>query len=958
VVFAAPGVLQLITSSNPANGGSNRITAGSGNNFIIGGVGNNTIVAGSGNDVVIGQDGEMTFYTGVVTVGCQDWLSQGWGEQCGSQWNQTYGWYTETFTGGLLDYVTSLDPTYTGETASITLGNGTDIVIGGTGNDIITVGNGCDIVIGDNGNVTYTQQGVLSVIQTSNPTDGGNNTITAGNGNDFILGGVGVNTITAGYGNDVIVGHDGILTFSTQSSDWDNPNWVCGIGSALLSVVSTDFGYGGNVVISAGTGNDVVIAGEGVDKITLTNGNDVVIGDDGLVDFNEGGALSLIESTNPAQGGGDTINLGNGNDFVIGGGGANIINTGTGDSAIIGANGTMNFCGWNPRSWDNDCWIDFDDTILSYMTSTSPSIGGNNVITAGSGQNVIIGGGPGANTITAGNGGDTIIGANGNVSFLAPGIDGVVQTSNPTNAGNETITAGTGNNRILGGSGSNKITTTGAGSNIIFGANGVLTFVDDDIEGDSTLLAFSGITCQGSNGWIEYLDGLLVSAVSTSLNTGGTNTIVAGAGQNLIVGGAGSNTITAGNGQNIVIGHNGQVTFCGAGFIQLVESIDPTSGPSMGTDVISVGSGNNIVIAGLGAGSITGGNGSNIVFGDQGEVSFGNFYWYQVWNQPWDAVEDCVAVQAQTIDPAQGGNDSITLGTGHNVVFGGAGNDTIRTGSSGNIIFGGDGSVSFSSGGWVTSASINNPGDSGTDTIYNGTTKAVVLSGNNDEIIGTTQFPVWQMESGPAPTGEDTSPDLTEAELEPVVVEAEAIWAQVLGPDSARLAILNGITVQVGELPAGMLGATVGDVIYIDNDAAGWGWFVDPTASGDSEFRASSTAGVLTAIPGSAASGHMDLLSTVLHELGNAMGFPEDTGQDVTGKVLEPGTRRLPVLDAASGATSVPAIDWTAIENLNAQTLSQLDGDGSWVDSFVNTAGQNGKHHHPNLGLRIKPLNN
>ena len=38
----------------------------------------------------------------------------------------------------------------------------------------------------------------------------------------------------------------------------------------------------------------------------------------------------------------------------------------------------------------------------------------------------------------------------------------------------------------------------------------------------------------------------------------------------------------------------------------------------------------------------------------------------------------------------------------------------------------------------------------------------------------------------------------------------------------------------------------------------------------------------------------MDLLSTVLHELGNAMGFAEDNGQDVTGMTLAAGIRRLP----------------------------------------------------------------
>src|SRR5581483_1133808 len=57
-------------------------------------------------------------------------------------------------------------------------------------------------------------------------------------------------------------------------------------------------------------------------------------------------------------------------------------------------------------------------------------------------------------------------------------------------------------------------------------------------------------------------------------------------------------------------------------------------------------------------------------------------------------------VSAQTIDttsgnaPAIGGNDSITLNYGQNVVFGGGGSDTIDIhGVGANVVVGGDGSV-------------------------------------------------------------------------------------------------------------------------------------------------------------------------------------------------------------------------------------------------------------------------
>lgn len=98
----------------------------------------------------------------------------------------------------------------------------------------------------------------------------------------------------------------------------------------------------------------------------------------------------------------------------------------------------------------------------------------------------------------------------------------------------------------------------------------------------------------------------------------------------------------------------------------------------------------------------------------------------------------------------------------------------------------------------------------------------------------------------------------------------------------------------VSDLPGQLLGATTGDTIVLDGTAAGYGWFVDPTPLGNHEFPLALANGVFAASPGSAAYGRMDLLTTVLHELGNAMGFAEDLGQDVTGATLQAGVRRLP----------------------------------------------------------------
>ena len=151
---------------------------------------------------------------------------------------------------------------------------------------------------------------------------------------------------------------------------------------------------------------------------------------------------------------------------------------------------------------------------------------------------------------------------------------------------------------------------------------------------------------------------------------------------------------------------------------------------------------------------------------------------------------------------------------------------------------------------------------------------------------------ILQVAAASAPAGFAAA--LTDGELASIVVEAKALWTAALGASDTRLAVLDSINVQIGILPQGVLGETTGDTIIIDSSAAGWGWFVDPTARDNSEFQVRVSSVAFAASPSSPASGRIDLLTTVLHEMGNAMGFAEDLSRDVTGMVLQAGERRLP----------------------------------------------------------------
>ena len=89
-------------------------------------------------------------------------------------------------------------------------------------------------------------------------------------------------------------------------------------------------------------------------------------------------------------------------------------------------------------------------------------------------------------------------------------------------------------------------------------------------------------------------------------------------------------------------------------------------------------------------------------------------------------------------------------------------------------------------------------------------------------------------------------------------------------------------------------------------DAAGRGWFVDPTPNDNSEFtHAANAAGTdLFTDPSNAAAGHLDLLTTVAHEMGHVLGLDDttaaSTAHDLMFIDLVDGERRLP--DAADVA--------------------------------------------------------
>jgi hypothetical protein len=131
------------------------------------------------------------------------------------------------------------------------------------------------------------------------------------------------------------------------------------------------------------------------------------------------------------------------------------------------------------------------------------------------------------------------------------------------------------------------------------------------------------------------------------------------------------------------------------------------------------------------------------------------------------------------------------------------------------------------------------------------------------------------------------------------VVSAALGRLQQAGVQASLLAELANVVVEIGQLAPGKLGlAYVGqDRIVVDANAAGHGWFVDPTPLQDEEFLGGRFAG-----PGSAAEGRMDLLSVVLHEMGHIAGLVDWDGSELMAGELAQGRRTAHALDQVFGS--------------------------------------------------------
>ncbi|NKL52921.1 M10 family metallopeptidase, partial [Rhizobium leguminosarum] len=620
---------------------ANTITGGTGNDLLDGGAGNDTLAGGTGNDIYV-VDSASDVINEAVNAGTDEIRTALATYSIAALVNVENLTYTgsASFTGT----GNALANTITGGAGTDTLngGAGADSLIGGAGDDTYIVDNAGDSVtenaaagtdtvktvlanytIGNNvENLTYA--GTAAFVGTGNSLA---NTITGGVGNDTLNGGAGADTMIGGAGDDTYI-----------------------VDNASDSVAEN--AAAGTDTVKTGLANYTI--GNNVEKLSYT----------GSADFT--GTGNALANTITGGAGNDTLDGGAGNDTLIGGAGNDIYVVDSASDVIteLASAGTDEIR-TSLATYSIAALINVEK--LSYTGSANFTGTGNalaNTITGGAGHDTL-NGGAGDDTLIGGAGDDTYIVDNAGDSVAenaAAGTDTVktVLASYTLAANVESLTyigtvafAGTGNDLdnvitgaaaidTLSGGAGNDTLNGGAGADTLIGGAGDDTYIVDN-AGDSV----AENADEGADTVRTALAAYTLGANVENLTYGGTAAFV-GTGNSLantITGGVGNDTLNGAAGADILIGG-------ASSDIYIVDDLADvvTEGLNEGTDLIRT------VLSSYALTNIA--NVENLAF-----IGTGDF-----------------------IGTGNALANTITGGTGNDLLDGGAGNDTLA-GGTGNDIY-------------------------------------------------------------------------------------------------------------------------------------------------------------------------------------------------------------------------------------------------------------------------------
>ncbi|MDA7915380.1 hypothetical protein N9B98_03855, partial [bacterium] len=765
--FTADGTLQLIESTNLGTGARDTIVLSDGTNHVIAGLGDDDIDVGGGTNFVHGEEGKLEVQsdgsdtTLITTLNAEAGtdadiddidIGAGFNVVIGGAAGDTVdvnGTATDaqsyvigdsgsitlqTSTGNLLS-IESTEYDYGGADV-INLIAGTNAVIGGASGDEISAEAGTNTILGDAGKATFTADGTLQLIESTNLGTGARDTIVLSDGTNHVIAGLGDDDIDVGGGTNFVHGEEGKLEVQSDGSDTTLITTLNAEAGTDADIDDIDIGAGFNVVIGGAAGDTVDVNG------TATDAQSYVIGDNGSITLQTStGNLLSIESTDYAYGGADVINLLTGTNAVIGGVSGDIITAQSGNNTILGDAGKADFA---------------TDGTLQSIESTDLGSGGDDSISLGEGINYVVAGADVSGDTVVIDGGTNIVhGDEARVQILDDGSDTTVVSTLNANTVSQSDTTSL----------DDEITING-GRNVVLGgvASDSIIVNEGATQSRSSIMGDSGqITIETSTTRVRKLQ-------STDVATGDSDVINISAGVNTVIGGAGGDDIHVGSndGRDVILGDSGDVIFFESSdeLINEISSSYPSSG---GDDQISFGGGDDIVIAGFGSDFINysrdgdrieADTGSDIVLGDSGKVTF-----------TLDTTNsNSVISEIGTSDPEHGGQDLIYSANGSDVIFGGSEGDTIEGGSddSSDIAVGDNGFALFDEQGRLIEVSTGDHAYGGSDIITTGSATDYVIGGDDgdtitttgghDIVLGDTGHLTWSQDTNPPTLVSITSP--------------------------------------------------------------------------------------------------------------------------------------------------------------------------------------------------------
>jgi hypothetical protein len=228
--------------------------------------------------------------------------------------------------------------------------------------------------------------------------------------------------------------------------------------------------------------------------------------------------------------------------------------------------------------------------------------------------------------------------------------------------------------------------------------------------------------------------------------------------------------------------------------------------------------------------------------------------------------------------------------------------------------------------------------ETGKLSVYSASTGALLATVTDPHISQPTGVAVSggqpQLFAGNPQTPTGGAANLIQEQLQPVVSQAIALLATA----GFNVSGLGQVDFRLVTLPESLLGMTYQKTIWIDQNAQGYGWYIDVSGSNVAFTRVAGT-NEFRALPDSPANGHVDLLTVVTHELGHVLGFPSiDSGilgHDWMTATLGTGIRRYPDVVGGSGPNraGVPAGDRVDTKSLTVEPLVPIIGPLSVVPS-------------------------